>query len=47
MWGYQGVAEEGGIGIDINTLLVLCVKWVANENLLYRTGNSRQSLAVT
>ena len=28
------------IGIDIYTLLILCIKQITNENLLYSTGNS-------
>ena len=30
-------------GINIYTL-ILCIKWITNENLLYSTGNSTQSL---
>ena len=33
------------IGIDIYTLL--CIKLIANENLVYSTGNSSQYSAVT
>ena len=51
MYGYQG--GKGGcgrnweIGIDIYTLLILCVKQITNENLLYSTGNSTQCSVVT
>lgn len=35
--------RQGGmnweIGIGIQTLLILCTKWITNENLLYNTGN--------
>ena len=41
--------EKGGlnweIGIDIHILL--CIKWITNENLLYSTGNSTQCSVVT
>ena len=36
-WG-DGMNWE--IGIDIYTLLILCIKYITNENLLYSTGNS-------
>ena len=35
------------IGIDIYTLLIPCIKEIANENLLYSTGNSIQCPVVT
>ena len=35
------------IGIDIYTLLILCIKKITNENLLYGTGNSTQHSVVT
>ena len=35
------------IGIDIYTLLMLCIKWITNENLLCSTGNSTQCSVVT
>ena len=34
-------------GIDIYTLLILCIKYITNENLLYSTGNSTQCSVVT
>lgn len=27
-------------GIDIYTLLILCIKYITNENILYSRGNS-------
>ena len=43
MYGYQ-VGEGGSgnnweIGMDIYTLLILFIKYITNENLLYSTGN--------
>ena len=35
------------IGIGIYTLLILCIKYITNENLLYSTGNSTQCSVVT
>jgi len=35
------------IGIGIYTLLILCIKYMTNENLLYSTGNSTQCSVVT
>ena len=35
------------IGINIYTLLILCIKYITNENLLYSTGNSTQCSVVT
>ena len=50
-YGYQGVRRWGGddweIGIDMYTLLMLCIKQITNESLLYSTGNSTQCSAVT
>ena len=43
--GGRGGGMNWEIGIDIYTLL--CIKWVANENLLYSTGNSTQCSMVT
>jgi len=45
MHGYQG--GRGGrvnweVGIDIYTLLILCIKHINNENMLHSTGNSTQ-----
>ena len=44
--------EDGGgtkreLGIDIHTLLILCIKYITNENLLHHTGNSTQGSVVT
>ena len=43
MYGHQG--GKGGamnweIGIDIYTLLILCIRQITHENLLYSSGNS-------
>ena len=51
MYGHQS-GEEGHrmyweIGIDIYTLLILCIKLITNGNLLYSTGNSTQGSVVT
>ena len=35
------------MGIHTHTLLMLCIKWVTNENILYRAGNSTQRSALT
>ena len=35
------------IGIDIYTLLILCIKDITNENLLISTGNGTQCFVVT
>ena len=35
------------IGTDIYTLLILCIKSITNESLLYSTGNSTQCSVVT
>ena len=45
--GYQEGGMNWEIGIDIHTLLILCLKQVTNENLLYRTGNSTRCSVVT
>ena len=29
----------GGIGIDTYILLILCINWITNENMMYRTEN--------
>ena len=36
-WG-EGIVRE--FGIDVYTLL--CLKWITNNDLLHRTGNSAQ-----
>ena len=42
----RGKGGVGGmnweIGIDIYTLLILCIKYITNEKLLYSTRNSTQ-----
>ena len=35
------------IGIDIYKLLILCIKQITNENVLYSTGNSTQCSVMT
>ena len=44
MYGYQWGRAGGGMnwetGMDIYTLLILCIKEITNENLLYSTGSS-------
>ena len=35
------------IGIDIYKLLILCIKQITNENMLYSTGNSTQCSVMT
>ena len=51
MYGYQGGKVGGGrnweIEIDTYTLLILCIKYITNENLLYSTGNFTQCSVVT
>ena len=42
--------ERGGVGgirrlgLTNNTLLILCIKWTTDENMLYSTGNSPSAL---
>ena len=45
--GEKGDGMNWEIGIDIYTLLVLGIKEITNENLLYSTGNSTQCSMVT
>ena len=47
-YGYHRGKGGGNweIGIDINTLLILCIKQTTNENLLYSTGNYIQYLII-
>ena len=40
--GEREVGMNWEIGIDIQTLLILCIKQITNVNLLYSTGNSTQ-----
>ena len=35
------------IGTDIYTLLILCIKYITNENLLYSSENCSQCSVVT
>ena len=42
-----GGGVKWGTGIDTYTVLILCIKEITNENLLYSTGNSTQCSAVT
>ena len=47
MYGYQGGKGSGinwDIGIDIYTLLILCIKYLTNENLLCSTGTLLNAL---
>ena len=30
------------IGFDIYALLIICIRWITNETLLYSSGNSTQ-----
>ena len=43
----EGVGKNWEIGIDIFTLLILCIKQMTSENLLYSTGNSTRCSVVT
>ena len=43
----RGVGMNWEIGVDIYTLLILCVKQITSENLLYGTGNFIQCSVVT
>ena len=47
MNGYQGGVgrKNWEVGIDVYTLL--CIKWIANENLPWSTGNSAQCSVMT
>ena len=40
--GGRGGLDELGDGIDIYTLLILCIKWITSENLLCSSRNSTQ-----
>ena len=44
---YIDTKKGKGIGIAIYTLLILCIKQITNEDLLYSTGNSIQCSVVT
>ena len=45
--GKRGGGMNWEIGIDIDTLLILCVSMRTNENLLYSSRNSTQCSVVT
>ena len=45
--GEMGAGINWEIEIDVYTLLILCIKYRTNENLLYSTGNSTQCFVVT
>ena len=50
IWMPRGKGGDGmtcEIGIDIYTLLILSIKWITKENLLYSTVNSSQFIVVT
>ena len=38
--GGKGGGMNWEIGIDVYTLLILCIKYITNKNLLYSSGNS-------
>ena len=48
MCAHQARGQEGGmnwgIGTDVCTLLILCIKQITNENLIYSSGNSIYSV---
>ena len=44
---YIDTKKGKGIGIAIYTLLILCIKQITNEDLLYSTGNSTQYSVMT
>ena len=35
------------IGVEIYVLVIICIKYIANENLLYSTGNSTECSVIT
>lgn len=43
----RGVGMNWETGVDIYTLLILCVKQITSENLLYGTGDFIQCSVVT
>ena len=47
MYDKRGGGQNQEIGTDIYTLLILYIKWITNEKLLYSTGKSIQCSAVT
>ena len=44
--GGSGGGMNWEIGSDIYTLLILCIKQITNQNLLYSTGNYTQYLVI-
>ena len=50
MLGHRGRKVGGGgnweIGIDVYTLLILCIIWITPENILHGPGNSSQCYVV-
>ena len=47
IWTQGGDEINWEIGIDVNTLLTLCIKQITNENLLYSSRNPTQCSVVT
>ena len=47
MAGGNGSGMNCKTGIDLYILLILCIKYITNENLLYSSGNSTQRSVVT
>ena len=45
--GWVGGGRKWESGIDIYTLLILCITYLTNENLVYSTGNSTQCFVLT
>ena len=45
--GGEGGRMNWEIEIDIYALLIFCIKWMTNENLLLSSGNPTQCSVVT
>ena len=45
--GEHGGGSSWDIGIDTYALLILCIEWATNENILHSTGNSTSCTVVT
>ena len=45
-WGKREDGMNWEIGIGIYTLLILCVKYITDKNLLYSSGNLTQCSVV-
>ena len=45
--GERGIGTNWEIGVDIDKLLILCVKQITSESLLCSTGNFIQGSVVT